>query len=68
MAAALETIGRPFAVQPIDPGVPTLAPVTEPEVIRVQWGRGGTMFALSGTYHLVVTYYLTRLPTEVISD
>jgi hypothetical protein len=49
-------------------GVNTPTAVQEPQIVRIHPGRGGSVKALTGSYHLVVTRYLTRFPTEVISD
>jgi hypothetical protein len=49
-------------------GVNTPTAVQEPQIIRLHIGRNGSVKSFSGSYHLVVTRYLTRYPTEVISD
>jgi hypothetical protein len=64
---AIEQVVRPFQ-SPTAMGVNTPEAVQEPQILRLHIGRNGSVPRFAGSMHLVVTFYLTRYPTEVISS
>jgi hypothetical protein len=68
-AAIFDVASRAFATPQLAPGERVYVQAQQPPIVKIQCGRNGASIkTFNSNISIEVTTYLTKRPTEVVSD